>query len=70
MLLRYVVGTLKAVPLLAPLIAEELAEPVILTTGLVIEVHTGNIGSPRGRTLVAVLADRARILAQRRVGIS
>jgi len=33
------------------------AESVILTNGVVIEVHTGSIASPRGRTFIAVLAD-------------
>ncbi|MGC2413646.1 MAG: hypothetical protein WA459_13220 [Stellaceae bacterium] len=57
-LLRYVVGTLHAVPLLSSLIdGEPLAERISLTNGLVIEIHTGSIGSPRGRTFVAVLAD-------------
>jgi hypothetical protein len=57
-LLRYVVGLLRAVPMLADLIeGEPLAESVTLVNGVVIEIHTGNIGSPRGRTFVAVLAD-------------
>ncbi len=57
-LLRYVVGTLRAVPMLAAMIdGEPLAESVALTNGVVIEIHTGSIGSPRGRTFVAVLAD-------------
>ena len=57
-LLRYVVGTLRAVPMLAAMIeGEPLAESVTLTNGVVIEIHTGSIGSPRGRTFVAVLCD-------------
>ena len=43
--------------MLESLIAEELAESVILTNGVVIEVHTGSIASPRGRTFIAVLCD-------------
>lgn len=56
-LLRYVVGTLRAVALLEPLIEEELAESVRLKNGITIEIHTCSIGSPRGRTFVAILAD-------------
>lgn len=56
-LLRYVTGTLKAVDMLAGLIADEMAESVSLTNGVVIEIHTSSIGSPRGRTFAAVLAD-------------
>jgi hypothetical protein len=57
-LLRYVIGTLRAVPMLSSLIeGDPLAESVTLTNGLVIEIHTSTIASPRGRTFVAVLAD-------------
>ena len=56
-LLRYVIGTLNAVAMLAGLVDEEMAESVSLTNGVVIEIHTGSIGSPRGRTFIAVLAD-------------
>lgn len=56
-LLSYVAGTLRAIPMLKDLIDEELAESVRLTNGVVVEIHTGSIASPRGRTFVAVLAD-------------
>ena len=56
-LLRYVSGLLKAVPLLAPLLVDELAESVRLANGVVIEIHTATIASPRGRTFIAILAD-------------
>jgi hypothetical protein len=56
-LLRYVAGLLKAVPLLAPLLIDELAESVRLSNGVVIEIHTASIASPRGRTFIAILAD-------------
>jgi hypothetical protein len=56
-LLRYVVGTLRAVPSLAAMIETELAESVALTNGIAIEIHTGTISSPRGRTFIAVLCD-------------
>ncbi len=56
-LLRYVVGLFRAVPLLAPMVADELAESVRLVNSVVIEIHTASIASPRGRTFVAILAD-------------
>ena len=56
-LLRYVIGLLRAVPVLNPLIVDELAESVTLSNGVIIEIHTGSIASPRGRTYVGVLCD-------------
>lgn len=56
-ILGYAIGFLRSAPLLEPLIADELTESVKLTNGVVIEVHTGAIGAPRGRTFAAVLAD-------------
>ena len=56
-ILRYVAGLLKAVPMLASLITEETAETITLTTGVSIEIHASRIASPRGRTFIAVLAD-------------
>lgn len=56
-LLRYVIGTLRAVEMLAGLVDEEMAESVSLKNGVAIEIHTGAIGSPRGRTFIAVLCD-------------
>jgi hypothetical protein len=57
-LLRYVVGLLRAVPALSALVdGEPQAESVTLTNGVALEIHTGAIGAPRGRTFAAVLAD-------------
>jgi hypothetical protein len=56
-ILGYAIGLLKAVPMLAGLIEDQLTESVRLTNGVVIEVHTGAIGAPRGRTFAAVLCD-------------
>jgi hypothetical protein len=56
-ILKYCAGLLREVPLLAPLLEEELTETLRLVSGLQIEIHTGSIASPRGRTFVAVLAD-------------
>ncbi len=56
-ILRYAIGLMRSVPMLEALIADELAESVTLTNGVTIEVHTGSISSPRGRTFIAVLCD-------------
>jgi hypothetical protein len=56
-ILGYVVGLLRGVALLAPMIESELVESVTLKNGVVIEIHTGSIGAPRGRSFVAVLCD-------------
>jgi len=56
-ILGYCRGLLSAVPFLSPLLDDELIESITLRNGVVIEVHTGSIGAPRGRTFVAVLAD-------------
>jgi hypothetical protein len=56
-ILRYIVGLLRNIKLLAPLIDMEYADSVRLTNGVTIEVHTGSIASPRGRPFIAVLAD-------------
>lgn len=56
-ILGYITGLLRAVPALAPMIDDVLAESVRLTNGITIEVHTGSIGAPRGRTYIAVLLD-------------
>ncbi len=56
-LLSYVLGTLQASELLAGMIVDSLAESITLSSGVVIEIHTGSIGAPRGRTFLAVLAD-------------
>lgn len=56
-ILGYIVGLLRVIPALAAMIEDELAESVKLTNGISVEVHTGSIGAPRGRTFLAVLAD-------------
>ena len=67
-ILGYCLGLLKAVPLLAPQIKEAMTESVTLTSGVVIEVHTGRIGAPRGRTFIAVLADEIAFWATDEAG--
>jgi hypothetical protein len=53
----YISGLLHAVPRLAALIEDELAETIRLKNGTAIEIHTSSISSPRGRTYIAVLGD-------------
>ena len=54
-LLNYISGFLKEKPLFASLIETEQAESIHLRNNVSIEVHTGSIGAPRGRTFAAVL---------------
>ena len=56
-ILNYIAGFLRSIPLFAELIEDELAESIRLSNGVVIEVHTASIGAPRGRTFLAVLCD-------------
>ncbi len=56
-ILNYIVGTLHAVPMLATMVESVVAEAVRLTNGVVVEIYTGSIASPRGRTFAAVLCD-------------
>ena len=55
--LRYIMGLLRAVPSLAALIDVETAESVSLTNRVAIEVHTAGFRTSRRYTLAAVLAD-------------
>jgi len=54
---QYIIGILRAVPLLDEMIIDELSETVRLSNGISIEIHTSSIGAPSGRTFVAILAD-------------
>jgi hypothetical protein len=56
-ILRYVVGMLRSIPLLAPLIESEIQVSVTLTNGIVIEIHTASFRVTRGYSLVAALCD-------------
>jgi hypothetical protein len=56
-ILSYIAGFIREVPLFAELLEEELSESLRLSNGVVIEVHTASIGAPRGRTFLAVLCD-------------
>lgn len=54
---RYVSGLLKAVPLLAPLVADETADLITLTNCVVIEIGTASFRTTRGYSFAAVLCD-------------
>ena len=54
---RYVTGLLKAVPMLAPMIADDSNESIELTNRVVIEIATASFRTARGYSFAAVLAD-------------
>lgn len=56
-IMRYIVGFIDSVPMLAQMKAARSKESIELTNGVVIEVHTANFRAVRGYTLVAVIAD-------------
>jgi hypothetical protein len=56
-IMRYVVGLLRSVPMLAPLIESEAAERVDLCKRVTIEVHTASFRSTRGYSIIAALLD-------------
>ena len=56
-ILSYVLGFLRSIPLLAETIEDVTMETIVLSNNVQIEIHTASIGSPRGRTFLAVLAD-------------
>jgi hypothetical protein len=62
--LHYIVGLLRSVPGMAAMIVDVLAETIRLSNGVTIEVHTGSIGSPRGRTFLCVIADECAFWPQ------
>jgi hypothetical protein len=59
---RYIAGLLRAVPMLAAMIANETAEGIELTNRLVIEVHTASFRAVRGYTIVAAIVDEIAFL--------
>jgi hypothetical protein len=58
-ILGYIVGFLREIPLFAGLIEAEQAESVHLRNSVSVEIHTASLGAPRGRTFLAVLADES-----------
>jgi hypothetical protein len=56
-ILGYIAGFLRSIPLFEEMIQDELAESLYLSNKVSIEVHTASLAAPRGRTFLAVLAD-------------
>ena len=56
-IMRYCLGLLKAVPMLAALIEGRTRESITLTNQIVIEVHTASFRSTRGYSIVCALVD-------------
>ncbi len=56
-ILRYCLGFLESIPLLKSKIVKADAEVIQLTNNIVLEIHTGRIAAPRGRTFIGVLCD-------------
>ena len=54
---RYVSALLHAVPMLATLVEHETRESIVLTTGVVIEIHTASFRAIRGYTVVGAICD-------------
>ena len=54
---RYVSGLLHAVPLMAPMVADETDEQITLTNRVVIEIATASFRTTRGYSFAAILAD-------------
>jgi hypothetical protein len=54
---RYILGLLKAVPLIEPLIADNNTEIITLSNRVVIEIATASFRTTRGYSFAAVLAD-------------
>jgi len=58
-ILGYIVGFLREIPLFAGLIETEQAESVHLSNSVSVEIHTASLGAPRGRSFLAVLCDES-----------
>lgn len=56
-ILKYCAGMLKSSDLLAEELQDEIVETLRLNNGVEIQIHTGKISSPRGRTYICVLCD-------------
>ena len=56
-IMRYCVGLLKSVPMLAPLIIGQRRDAITLRSRVVIEVHTASFRTTRGYTIIAALLD-------------
>jgi hypothetical protein len=57
----YIAGILRAVPLLAPLVRQQIAETISLTNGVDIEIRPASFRGLRGLTLAACVADEVAL---------
>jgi phage terminase large subunit-like protein len=56
-LMRYVMGLIEAVPMLAAMVAHRTAESVEMSNRVVIEIHTASFRAIRGYTIIAAICD-------------
>jgi hypothetical protein len=63
-ILRYVLGLLRSVPMLARTIERERTESIDLANKVTIEIHTASFRTTRGYTIVAALCDELAFWAQ------
>jgi hypothetical protein len=61
-IMRYCLGLLKSVPMLAQLIEGETRESVSLRSRVILEVHTASLRSPRGYAILCALMDEIAYL--------
>jgi phage terminase large subunit-like protein len=54
---RFVIGLLKAVPLIRPMITDDNTEQIVLNNRVIIEIATASFRTSRGYSFAAVLAD-------------
>ena len=62
-ILNYIKGFLRVIPLLAEIVEDQTIETIRLSNGVVIEIRTASISAPRGRTFLAVLCDETAFWA-------
>ena len=63
---RFVIGLLKAVPLIQPLITDDNTEQIALSNRVIIEIATASFRTTRGYSYAAVLADEVAFWRQRK----
>jgi hypothetical protein len=63
---RFVIGLLKAVPLIQPMIVDDNTEQITLSNRVVIEIATASFRTTRGYSFAAVLADGVAFGAKRK----
>src|ERR1700730_6116846 len=61
---RFVIGLLKAVPLIQPMIIDDNTEQITLSNRVIIEIATASFRTTRGYSFAAVLADEVAFWRQ------